>query len=54
MLDKMTNNKADKIIRKYKTYTEFSKSASNSEKKAVLKSTLLKANEMQRKTAGIK
>ncbi len=54
MRDKLTTSKAAKIISKYKSYTEFSKNATNSEKKTVFKSTLIKANEMQRKTAGLK
>jgi len=53
MREKLINLRANHVAGKYKTYTEFSKHASKSEKKAVLKSTLLKANRMQRHTAGI-
>jgi len=48
MIDKFTQRRAKKIIGKYGSYTSFSKNASKSEKKAVIKSTALKANKLQR------
>lgn len=50
MTDKLIMIKAKKVLAKYSTYSEYSKNASDSEKKVVLKSTLIKANKLQRKT----
>lgn len=54
MKEKLVNYRAKRVIGKYKTYTEFSEHASKSEKKTVMASTILQANKLQRKTAGIK
>ena len=51
--EKLINIKAKRIIGKYKTYAEFSRSASKSEKKTVFESTLFDANKLQRQTAGL-
>jgi hypothetical protein len=54
MREKIITIRANRAIGKYKTYSEFSRRASKSEKKVVLESTLLEANKLQRSTAGIK
>jgi hypothetical protein len=54
MREKLINYKAKRVASKYKTYTEFSRHASKSEKKTVMASTILQANKLQRKTAGLK
>ncbi|MEK7059314.1 MAG: hypothetical protein AAB971_00980 [Patescibacteria group bacterium] len=54
MRQKLINLRANHVIGKYKTYSEFSRHASTSEKKAVLRSTLREANKLQRHTAGLK
>lgn len=54
MRQKLTNLRASRITGKYKTYGEFSRHASMAEKKIVFRSTLQKANKLQRQTAGIK
>ena len=54
MRQKLINLRANRVIGKYKTYTEFSRHASKSEKKLVLESTLLEANKLQRHIAGLK
>lgn len=53
MKEKILNYQAKRIIDRYKTYSEYSVHATKKEKKVVLKSTVLKANKLQRKTAGI-
>lgn len=47
MREKLINYRAKKVVGKYKSYTDFSQHTSKTEKKVVLKSTLLKANTLQ-------
>jgi hypothetical protein len=54
MHKKLVNIRAKRVVGRYKTYTEFSRHASKSEKKVVLESTLLEANKLQRTTIGLK
>lgn len=54
MRQKLINLRANRVIGKYKTYAEFSRHASSSEKKVVLNSTLREANKLQRHMAGLK
>lgn len=54
MKNKLVNLRAKRVVSKYKSYTDFAQHASKSEKKLVFESTLLKANELQRQTAGLK
>jgi hypothetical protein len=54
MHKKMIKLRAKRVVGKYKTYAEFSRHASKSEKKVVLESTILDANKLQRTTAGLK
>lgn len=53
MTDKIISYKAKRILDKYRSYSEFAEKASKNEKKTVLKSTILKANKLQRQTAKI-
>jgi hypothetical protein len=50
MREKLISKRANRVIGKYKSYSDFSLRASKSEKKIVLESTILKANELQRNT----
>jgi hypothetical protein len=54
MRNKFITLRAKRIVGKYKTYPEFSRHATNAEKKTVLESTILEANKLQRSTAGLK
>ncbi len=54
MRNKLITLRANRIVGKYKTYSEFSRRATKSEKKTVLESTILEANKLQRSTAGLK
>lgn len=54
MHEKIVNLKAKRVVGKYKTYTDFSLHATKSEKKVVFESTLLTANKLQQRTAGMK
>ncbi|HEY1645163.1 MAG TPA: hypothetical protein VGF75_02140 [Candidatus Saccharimonadales bacterium] len=54
MHKKLVDIRANRVIGKYKTYSEFSRHASKSEKKLVFESTILEANKLQRTTANVK
>lgn len=54
MKNKLIELRAKRVVGKYKSYADFSEHASKSEKKLVMTNTLLQANKLQRRTAGVR